>query len=161
MIISWDLYLQCLASTVSHSTPAFPGDPPKPAGMSYPNSNDVPSLPLDPLHMKPHLHSPRMEALFHTVLWKSCIQAQLAFNAKCSWGFSSWCMSPRLGNLLWSSKLTPVGQPLQYRIFPVCGSSANIMKALLLPSQCCALFVFRNMIFFVASSLYCLWLFIG
>lgn len=86
MIISWDLYLQCLASTVSHSTPAFPGDPPKPTSKTVLDSHGVPDLPWDPLHRKLCVHTPRAESLFPANLW--CWRlALLVFSTK-------WCGAP-------------------------------------------------------------------
>ena len=86
--------------------PAFPGDPPSPADRSDPDSYGVPALPWDPEHLKPCVHPLRMEYLFPTVLWSSCAQALLAFNAKCSGGSSSQYQTPSLGNLMWGSELS-------------------------------------------------------
>lgn len=56
-----------------------------------------------PLHVTVCVHSIRVMFLFSLVLWSSYTQAQLAFKAKCSEGFSSWCQTLRLWTLTWGS----------------------------------------------------------
>ena len=107
MNIPWGLFHQC---PCSHSepqlTPASPGDPPRPAGRSCPGSCGVTALPWVPVHMKPCVHTPRVESLFPLVLCSSCTQALLAFKAKCSGSSSSQCQTSRLGSLTWGSEVS-------------------------------------------------------
>ena len=60
--------------------PAFPGDPPRPAGRSDPDSYGVSPVPQDPVHMKSCVHPQRVEwclfppscrALAHKPHWPS------------------------------------------------------------------------------------------
>ena len=69
-------------------TPAFPGDPPRPAGRSDPDSYGVPALPLDPVYLESCLCPPRVKTLVPPVLCSSCAHAPLAFNAQFSRGSS-------------------------------------------------------------------------
>lgn len=111
MIISWDLYLQCLASTVSHSTPAFPGDPPKPTSKTVLDSHGVPDLPWDPLHRKLCVHTPRAESLFPAT--PNDVELLLPVP------------DPKAGKPDMVFKmLTPIGEPLRYCYFPICESFA-------------------------------------
>ena len=121
--------------------PAFPGDPPRPSGMSDPDFYGVPALPLDPVHMKPCVCPPRVESLFLPVLWSICAQALLAFNAKCSRGVLLPIPGPQAGEPdMGLRSLTPVGEPLQYSCFPVCGLPTRQVWDLLIsqkhPSYC-------------------------
>lgn len=101
--------LLCPAPTVSHNNSAFPGDPPRPASRSDPDSYIVPALLWCPVFMMPYMCPLRAKSLFPSVLGCSCIQALLTFNAKRSGGSSSQCQTPRLGNLMWHLELTPMG----------------------------------------------------
>ena len=78
--------------------PAFPGDAPRPAGMSDPDSNGVLALPRDPVNMESCV--PNKIGLFVSpVLWSSFAQAPLALKSKCSRGCSSQYHAPRLRKL--------------------------------------------------------------
>ena len=52
------------------------------------------------------MHPARVESLLPPVLWRSCIQAPLAFKVKCSGGSSSPYQTPSLGSLIWGSQLS-------------------------------------------------------
>ena len=64
--------------------PTSPEDSPRPRGRLYPSFCGVIALPLVSVHVKPCVHSHRVESLFLLVLWSSCTEASLAFKAKCS-----------------------------------------------------------------------------
>ena len=64
-------------------TPVFPGDPLRTAIRFDPDSYGDLALPWDPVHMKVHVRLLRMGSPFPPVLWSSCAQAPLAFNARC------------------------------------------------------------------------------
>ena len=77
-----DLHHQCPCShSEPQPTPVSPGDPPRPASRSSPGFYQVATLCWAPVHMKPCLHPPSIESLFPPVLWSSCSQAPLAFEA--------------------------------------------------------------------------------
>ena len=105
---SLDLCLQCSFPTINHSHPVLsleiPQDPY--TGRSDLLSYGVSALLWDPVHMKACVHPSRMESLFPTVLWISCAQALLVFNAKYSGGSSSQCKTHRHGNLMYGSELS-------------------------------------------------------
>ena len=65
-------------------TPVFPGDPPIMAIRSDPYSYGTPTLPWNSGYMKAYLCLLRMGSPFLPVLWSSCAQAPLAFNARYS-----------------------------------------------------------------------------
>ena len=100
------------------SPPLFPGDPLRTAGSSDLDSYGVSALPWDPVHMKACVCLSRMESPFLPVPWSSWAQALMPLNAKCSKSSSPQCQIPRHGNLTWG---TPIGEPLWYGYFPVCG----------------------------------------
>ena len=55
--IPWGLCYQCPCShSELHSTPASPGDPPKPLGKSSPGSYGVTALCWVPVHVRPWVH---------------------------------------------------------------------------------------------------------
>ena len=87
-------------------TPVFPGCPPRTAVRFDPDSYGDLALPWDPVHVKVHVHLLRMGSPFPPVLWSSCIQASLAFNARCSRGSFSQCQIPTCEGLMWGSELT-------------------------------------------------------
>ena len=87
-------------------TPASSGDPPRLIGRSSPGSYGVAALCWVPVYMKPCVRPPRVASLFPPVLWSSCIQAPVAFKAKCFWDSSSQCQTLRLGSLMWGSGLS-------------------------------------------------------
>ena len=64
------------------------------------------ALPWDPVHVKVCVHLLRMGSPFPPVLWSSCIQASLAFNARCSRGSFSQCQIPTCEGLMWGSELS-------------------------------------------------------
>ena len=103
--------------------------------------------------MKTCVCLPNVESLFPPVLWSSCSQTSLAFNAKCSRGSSSQCQTSKAGKPNMGLRtLTPVGELLWYSYFPVCASpvvygNAYIMKAPLRTSWC-DFFVFGCIISF-------------
>ena len=148
---------------LTHASPAYP---PRPTGRSSPSSYGVTVLCWVPVHIKSCVHPPKVESLFLPVLWSSCTQAPVAFKAKCFGGSSYYGQTLRLGSLTWGSELTPVGEPLQYNYFPVCGlpswrvwNLSYIMKVPLLPSCCGFFFVFGcEVSFLVGSSPFCQWL---
>ena len=157
---SRDLCLQCPFPHSEH--PVFPGDPPKTAGRSDPDSYAVSALPWDPMHMKSCVHPPRVETLFPLVPWCSCTQALLAFNTRCS-GRSSQCQIPRHGNLTWGSELTLLWENFYNRVcFQSVGCPSGgygivyIMKMPLLPSRCGFFSVFGYRVpFLVVFSIFC------
>ena len=81
-----------LPSQQATFTPVFPGCPPRTAVRFDPDSygGDL-ALPWDPVHVKVCVCLVRMGSLFPPVLWSSCAQAPLAFNARCSRGSFSPC----------------------------------------------------------------------
>ena len=95
-----------LPSQQSTFTPVFPGCPPRTAVRFDPDSYGDLTLPWAPVHMKVHVHLLRMGSLFPPVLWSSCTQAPLAFNAKCSRGSFSQCQIPTREGLMWGSELS-------------------------------------------------------
>ena len=103
---SWELCLQCPSPRRSHNHPIFPGNPPRTAVRSDPDSYGVSALPWDPVHMKGFAHLSRMESPFPTLLWSSCTQTLLALTTKCSRHYFSQCQLLRLGNLVWGSELS-------------------------------------------------------
>ena len=86
-------------------TPVFPGDPPRTAVISVPDSCGVSALSWDPVHMKASAHLLRMGSLFPPVPWSFCAQTPLAFNTRCSGVSFSQCQIPRCGDLTWGSEL--------------------------------------------------------
>ena len=77
-------------------TPVFPGGPPRTAVSSAPDSYGDFALPWDPMHVKVCVCLLRMGSPFPPVLWSSCTQAPLAFNARCSRALSPSARSPRV-----------------------------------------------------------------
>ena len=67
-------------------TPVFPGCPPSTAVRFDPDTYGDLALPWDPVHVKVRVHLLRMGSPFPPVLWSSCTQAPLVFNARCSRG---------------------------------------------------------------------------
>ena len=80
-----------LPSQQATFTPVFPGCPPRTAVRFDPDSYGDFALPWDPVHVKVCVHLLRMGSPFPPVLWSSCAQAPLAFNARCSGGSFSEC----------------------------------------------------------------------
>lgn len=73
-----------------------------------------------PVYVSP----PRVESLFHPVLWKSYDQILLAFKFRIPGNPQTLYLIPRLGNLIWSSE--PWQQCKNFFgiiVLPVCGSS--------------------------------------
>ena len=101
---SQELCFQCPYPTRSHPL-FFPGDPPRTAVRSDPDSCGVFALPWDLVHVKVCVCLLRMGSLFPPVLQSFCTQAPLAFNARCSGGSFSQCQIPRHGDLTWGSEL--------------------------------------------------------
>ena len=67
-------------------TPVFPGCPPRTAVRFDPGAYRDLTLPRDSVHMKVRVCLLQMGSPFPPVLWSSCAQAPLAFNARCSRG---------------------------------------------------------------------------
>ena len=95
-----------LPSQQATFTPVFPGCPPRTAVRFDPDSYGDFALPWDPVHVKVCVHLLRMGSLFPPVLWSSCAQAPLAFNARCSRGSFSQCQIPTHESLMWGSELS-------------------------------------------------------
>ena len=87
-------------------TPVFPGCPPRTAVRFDADSYGDLALPWDPVHVKVHARLLRMGSPFPPVLWSSCAQAPLAFNARYSGGSYSQCQIPTRGSLMWGSELS-------------------------------------------------------
>ena len=87
-------------------TPVFPGCPPRTAVRFDPDSYGDFALPWDPVHVKVCVRLLRMGSPFPPVLWSSCTQAPLAFNARCSRGSFSQCQIPTRESLMWGSELS-------------------------------------------------------
>ena len=86
-----------LPSQQATFTPVFPGCPPRTAVRFDPDSYGDLALPWDPVHVKVCVHLLRMGSPFPPVLWSSCAQAPLAFNARCSRALSPCARSPQVG----------------------------------------------------------------
>ena len=82
-------------------TPVFPGCPPRTSVRFDPASYGDFALPWDPEHVKVCVHLLRMGSPFPPVLWSSCTQAPMAFNARCSRDSFSQCQIPTHGSLMW------------------------------------------------------------
>ena len=87
-------------------TPVFPGGPPRTAVRFDPDSSGDLALPWDPAHVKVCVCLLRMGSPIPPVLWSSCAQALLAFNARRSRGSFSQCRIPTGEGLLWGSELS-------------------------------------------------------
>ena len=94
-----------LPSQQATFTPVFPGGPPRTAVRFDPDSYGDFALHWDPVHVKVCVCLLRMGSPFPPVLWSSCAQAPLAFNARCSRGSSSQCQIPAREGLMWGSEL--------------------------------------------------------
>ena len=101
-------------------TPYFPRRSTRTAVRSNPYSYGAFALPWDPLHMNDRVHLLRMESPFPPVLWISCTQAPLAFNARCSGGSFSQCPIPRHWDMMWVQNSHSC-ESLWYSYFSVCG----------------------------------------
>ena len=95
-----------LPSQQATFTPVFPGCPPRTAVRFDPDSCGDFALPWDPVHVKICVHLLRMGSPSPPVLWSSCTQAPLAFNARCSRGSFSQCQIPTRESLMWGSELS-------------------------------------------------------
>ena len=108
--ILWGLFHQCPSPPPHHSepqpTPDSPGDSPRFVGTPSPGSYGVTALCWVSVYMKPCVCRPRVESLLPPVVRSSCIQALLAFKAKCFGDSSSGCQTLRLGILTWGSGLS-------------------------------------------------------
>ena len=94
-------------------SPRFPRDSPRTAVRSEPDPFGISDLPWDPVPMKACVHLSRMGSLCSPVPWRSCAQAPLALNTKCSRGSffpvpdpQAWALDMDLGTL------TPEVEPL-------------------------------------------------
>ena len=95
-----------LLSQQSTFTSVFSGCPPRTAVRFDPESYGDLALPWDPVHVKVLVRLLRMGFPFPPVLWSSCTQAPLAFNARCSRGSFSQCQIPTCEGLMWGSELS-------------------------------------------------------
>ena len=95
-----------LPSQQATFTRVFPGCPPRTAVRFNPDSYGDLTLPWGPVYMKVRVHLLRMRSPFPPVLWSSCAQGPVAFNARCSGGSFSDCQIPRSGDLKWGSELS-------------------------------------------------------
>ena len=84
----------------------FPGGPPRTAVRFDLDFYGDFALPWDPVHVKVCVRLLRMGSPFPPVLWSSCAQAPLAFNARCSRGSFSQCQIPACEGLMWGSELS-------------------------------------------------------
>ena len=82
-------------------TPVFPGCPPRTAVRFDPDSYGDFALPWNPVHVIICVCLTRMGSPFPPVLWSSCTQAPLAFNARYSRGSFSPCQIPTWESLMW------------------------------------------------------------
>ena len=99
-------------STTSQSPPVFPGDPPRTAIRSDPDSHGVSVLPLHPMHMKACVHLPRMVLCFpqsygapaHKPHWSSIPNAPgvLSPNPR-SPGMETWRGAQNSRSCMWGS----------------------------------------------------------
>ena len=103
---SRELCFQFASSQQATFTPVFPGCPPRTAVRFDPDSYGDFALPWDPVHVKVCVCLLRMGSPFPPVLWSSCSQAPLAFNARCSRGSFSQCQIPAHEGLMWGSELS-------------------------------------------------------
>ena len=87
------------------SHPFFPECPIRTAVRSDQDSYGDFAFPWDPVHVKVCARLSGMGSPFPPVLWSSCTQAPLVFNARCSCGFFSQCQIPRHRDLTWGSEL--------------------------------------------------------
>ena len=87
-------------------TPVFPGCPPRTAVRFDPDSLGDFALPWDSVHVKVCVRLLRMGSPFPPVLWSSCAQAPLTFNARCSRGSFSQCQIPTHESLMWGTELS-------------------------------------------------------
>ena len=92
--------------------PVFSGDPPRNSVRSDPDFYGDFALPWDPVQVKVHVRLLRMGSPFPPVLWSSCTQAPLAFNARCSEALSPcarslhvrvWCVAQNSHSCRWVS----------------------------------------------------------
>ena len=119
---SWDLCIQCASSTISHSHPCLPRKSSKNRRQVWPRFSWNLCFALGPVHMKSFVCLSRMES--PPVLWSSYAQALLALSAKCQmlWGRPLPMPDPQVKEPDVGLRiLTPVGEPLWYSYFPVCG----------------------------------------
>ena len=93
-----------LPSQQATFTPVFPGGLQElQSGLTQiPMETD---LPWGPVHVNICVHLLRMGSPFPPVLWSSCAQALLAFNARCSRGSFSQCRIPTRESLMCGSEL--------------------------------------------------------
>ena len=98
------------APSVGHSRPlpppASPGDPPRPAGRSGPDTYQIAAFALGP-GAREILHAPFMSEVSISPSPPELLRSSpLLFKAKCSQGSSSRCQTPRLGSVMWGSELS-------------------------------------------------------
>ena len=96
---SRELCLQCPSLTTRHI-------PPRTAVRFDLGSYGDLALPWDPVHVKVHVCLLRMGSPFPPVLWSSCTQAPLAFNARSSRSSFYHCQIPTGESFMWGSELS-------------------------------------------------------
>ena len=143
--------------------PVFPGETPRTAVRSDPDSYGNSALLWDPVHMKTCACLSRMRSPFPLVLWSSFPQAPLAFNAICSRGSSFQCQIPRHGPLTWGAQNSHSYRWISViQLFSVCGLRAwqiwGCLYHIIAPptSRCGLLLVFWSRIPF--ESFQSIWL---
>ena len=111
------------------------------------------------MHSRFGLCPPRLESLFSAVLWKPCNQIPLAFKVRFLRNSQSLCQVPRLGSLMWGSKLSQQWEKFSGIIVfqftgadPVGMGFDFIVIVPLLPSHCDFLFLEAGHLFLVVSS---------
>ena len=87
-------------------TLVFSVGPPRTAVRFDPDSHGDVALPWDPVHVKVRVHLLRMVSPFPPVLWSSCAQAPLAFNARCPGDSFFQYQIPGHEDLTWGSELS-------------------------------------------------------
>jgi len=104
-----------LPSQQATFTPVFPWCPPRTAVRFDLGSCGDLALPWDLVHMKVCVCLLRMGSPFPPVLWSSCAQAPLAFNARCSGALYPsggslhvWCGAQNSHSCRWVSLCEPV-----------------------------------------------------
>ena len=94
---SRELFFQCPSHTTSHVHPLFSQEILEELQQVQPRFLRRLCLPWDPVHVKLWVRLLRMGSFFPPVLWSSCSQFPLAFNARCPRVLSASARSPHVG----------------------------------------------------------------